>query len=96
MELVICEILTIQKSVSLAKFVYDSIVERTLNMRHTRTSINLKQNKFLKLFTSTNKIYSSNFYVYFQKNWKFLFMMTAKFTHKVIFGRLREIEYLFS
>lgn len=36
-------ILTIQKSVSLAKFEYVSIVERTLNIRQTSTSINLKR-----------------------------------------------------
>lgn len=36
------EIFTIQKSVSLAKLEYDSIVERTLNIRQTSTNINLQ------------------------------------------------------
>ena len=34
---------TIQKRVSLAKSSYSSMVERTLNMRHTRTTMNLKE-----------------------------------------------------
>lgn len=33
--------ISIQKSVSLAKLLYISMVERTLNIRHTRTSMNL-------------------------------------------------------
>lgn len=42
------ETLTIQKRVSLAKFEYVSIVERTLNIKQTSTSINLKE-KFVEL-----------------------------------------------
>lgn len=37
--------ISIQKSVSFAKLLYISIVESTLNIRQTSTSINLKQKK---------------------------------------------------
>lgn len=37
--------LTIQNNVSLAKLLYWSIVDRTLKMRHTKTTMNLQREK---------------------------------------------------
>lgn len=53
--------ISIQKSVSFAKLLYISIVESTLNIRQTRTSINLKIknfNKLIYLYKKFKKIFN--------------------------------------
>lgn len=43
------KLLTIQKRVSLAKLLYWSMVDRTLNIRHTKTTMNLRTNKNISI-----------------------------------------------
>lgn len=48
-------ILTIQNRVSFAKLLYWSIVDKTLNMRHTNTTMNLKRKRILQ-YTCVNNL----------------------------------------
>lgn len=56
-----CSLLTIQNRVSLAKSLYWSIVDKTLNMRHTNTTMNLERKKNTHTFYKRMQLLEAQF-----------------------------------